>query len=133
MKVRLLLAAPLAAAFALSMACGDQASDPVGQDSLRDVTVPDLSKNILIAYEQTVYIESEGISVTFREFSDSRCPKGAVCVWEGEGIVELIISPRWLGRFRFGPLEWLWRTLTYGSRQPMRKAAVDQAGNSADR
>ena len=39
----------------------------------------------------------------------------------GVWIVELIVSPLWLGRFRFGPLEWLWRSLTYGSRQPMRK------------
>jgi uncharacterized protein len=28
----------------------------------------------------------------------------------------LIISPLWLKRFRFGPLEWLWRSLTYGNR-----------------
>jgi uncharacterized protein len=23
-------------------------------------------------------------------------------------------SKPWLGRFRYGPLEWLWRCLTYG-------------------
>lgn len=39
----------------------------------------------------------------------------------GVWIVELIVSSLWLSRFRFGPIEWLWRTLTYGSRQPMRK------------
>jgi uncharacterized protein len=39
----------------------------------------------------------------------------------GVWIIELIVSPLWLSRFRFGPLEWLWRTLSYGSRQPMRK------------
>jgi uncharacterized protein len=27
----------------------------------------------------------------------------------------------WLERFRFGPLEWVWRTLTYGERQPMAR------------
>lgn len=27
----------------------------------------------------------------------------------------------WLNRFQFGPLEWLWRTLTYGKWQPMRR------------
>ena len=33
---------------------------------------------------------------------------------------QVALSVRWLKCFRFGPLEWLWRTLTYGSRQPMR-------------
>jgi uncharacterized protein len=36
-------------------------------------------------------------------------------------IVQLVISPVWLARFRFGPAEWLWRSLTYGQRQPMRR------------
>ncbi len=27
----------------------------------------------------------------------------------------------WLARFRFGPMEWLWRTLTYGERPTMRR------------
>jgi uncharacterized protein len=35
----------------------------------------------------------------------------------------LIVSPIWLQSFRFGPAEWLWRTLTYGRAQPMRQAA----------
>lgn len=35
---------------------------------------------------------------------------------------ELVWSPLWLSRFRFGPLEWLWRSLTYVRRQPMRRA-----------
>jgi len=26
----------------------------------------------------------------------------------------------WLARFRFGPFEWLWRSITYGQRQPWR-------------
>jgi uncharacterized protein len=35
-------------------------------------------------------------------------------------IVLLIVAPIWLRRFRFGPLEWLWRSLTYSTAQPMR-------------
>ena len=35
-------------------------------------------------------------------------------------IFQLIISPVWLRHFRFGPAEWLWRSLTYRRRQPMR-------------
>lgn len=34
--------------------------------------------------------------------------------------VQLAWSPWWLRRFRFGPLEWLWRTLVYMKRQPMK-------------
>ena len=35
--------------------------------------------------------------------------------------VQLAWSPAWLRRFRFGPLEWLWRSLTYWRREPMRQ------------
>jgi len=33
---------------------------------------------------------------------------------------QLLVSPIWLERFRFGPVEWLWRSLTYWRLQPMR-------------
>ena len=36
----------------------------------------------------------------------------------------LLWSKPWLARFRYGPFEWLWRTLARGSRQPMRKDLV---------
>jgi uncharacterized protein len=32
---------------------------------------------------------------------------------------QLIVSPIWLKYFRFGPAEWLWRSLTYWRLQPM--------------
>jgi uncharacterized protein len=35
-------------------------------------------------------------------------------------LVILVISPIWLRHFRFGPLEWLWRSLTYWKIQPFR-------------
>ena len=35
-------------------------------------------------------------------------------------LAELIWSPLWLARFKFGPFEWVWRSLTYWQRQPMR-------------
>ena len=31
---------------------------------------------------------------------------------------QLIVSPLWLRAFRFGPLEWLWRSLAYARWQP---------------
>jgi uncharacterized protein len=33
----------------------------------------------------------------------------------------LLFSRLWLAAFRFGPGEWLWRSLTYRSRQPLRR------------
>ncbi|MYL17790.1 DUF418 domain-containing protein [Halorubrum terrestre] len=34
--------------------------------------------------------------------------------------VQVVLSVLWLRYFRFGPVEWVWRTLTYGEAQPMR-------------
>jgi uncharacterized protein len=36
-------------------------------------------------------------------------------------IIEIIWSHIWLRYFNFGPLEWLWRSLTYWRRQPLRR------------
>jgi uncharacterized protein len=36
---------------------------------------------------------------------------------------QVLFSAWWLGRYRYGPVEWLWRTLMYGAAQPMRQAA----------
>jgi uncharacterized protein len=36
--------------------------------------------------------------------------------------VQVLVSHLWLARFRFGPAEWVWRSLTYGKPQPMRRA-----------
>ena len=38
-------------------------------------------------------------------------------------IFQIIFSHIWLRYFRFGPFEWLWRSLTYWKKQPMRKTA----------
>ncbi|MCW0197955.1 DUF418 domain-containing protein [Sphingopyxis sp.] len=40
--------------------------------------------------------------------------------------VMLLWSKPWLDRFRYGPLEWLWRSLARGAMQPMRKEARPQ-------
>ena len=41
----------------------------------------------------------------------------------GIWLFQLIVSPVWLQFFQFGPLEWLWRSLTYKKLQPMRIGA----------
>jgi len=35
-------------------------------------------------------------------------------------ILQIGLARAWLSRFRFGPVEWLWRSFTYGKRAPFR-------------
>lgn len=41
----------------------------------------------------------------------------------GIWIFQIIFSTVWLKKFKMGPLEWLWRSLTYWKKQPMVKEA----------
>jgi uncharacterized protein len=38
--------------------------------------------------------------------------------------VQMAVSVWWLKRYRFGPVEWLWRRLTYGHAPSMRVATA---------
>ena len=40
-----------------------------------------------------------------------------IAVW----LVLIVFSNVWMSRFRFGPLEWLWRSLTYGKLQSIQQ------------
>jgi len=42
-------------------------------------------------------------------------------------MLQLIWSPLWLRHFRYGPAEWVWRSLTYWRLQPVRRAAAATA------
>ena len=46
---------------------------------------------------------------------------GRVGIVFGIWLLQLLWSPWWLQRFRFGPLEWLWRSATYMRPQPMMR------------
>jgi len=41
-----------------------------------------------------------------------------VCVW----IFQLIFSQIWMKYYRFGPFEWVWRSLTWGQIQPLKRS-----------
>ena len=41
--------------------------------------------------------------------------------------LQLAWSPIWLSLFRFGPMEWAWRSLTYGKAQPLLKGKPAEA------
>lgn len=36
-------------------------------------------------------------------------------------LLQIPFSHWWMKRFRYGPAEWLWRSLTYGKRQPLKR------------
>ena len=42
--------------------------------------------------------------------------------------LQMWLSPLWLKHFRFGPMEWLWRSLTYRKMQPMRGQKTEDRG-----
>ena len=52
----------------------------------------------------------------FGRFSRAELLPVVVAVWA----LILLWSRPWLARYRYGPLEWLWRSLARGRRQPMR-------------
>lgn len=54
-----------------------------------DYVIPDLSEDIVVGYDQIVYIESEEMTILFSDILyDARCPEGVFCVWEGQAEIE---------------------------------------------
>ena len=56
---------------------------------------------------------------------------GQVGVVAAVWTVQLVASPLWLRRFRFGPAEWAWRSLTYGAHLSMRRAPAKLSKKSS--
>ena len=48
-------------------------------------------------------------------------PSIAVAAAVAVYLLQISLSQWWLSRFRFGPFEWLWRSMTYGKLQPLRR------------
>jgi uncharacterized protein len=48
-------------------------------------------------------------------------PAAAAAIGVAIYVMQVYLSRLYLQRFRFGPFEWLWRSLSYGVRQPMRR------------
>lgn len=54
-------------------------------------------------------------------------PAGLMLVVAATWAVLLVVSPLWLAHFQYGPLEWAWRSLTYGRAAPFRHR-ISKAG-----
>lgn len=43
-------------------------------------------------------------------------------------ILQMVFSKWWLRHFKYGPLEWLWRSLTHFKRYPMKRESLSMSG-----
>ncbi len=80
-----------------------------------------LSCYLLQTVIATLIFYSYGLA-QFGAFSRTELAGVAVLMWLILGAFSVI----WLKWFRFGPAEWLWRSLSYRRRQPMWRTASDQ-------
>ena len=55
---------------------------------------------------------------------DTVTPSRGLLLALGVGVFQIPMSVMWLRYFRFGPAEWLWRSITYKRLQPMRRSAA---------
>jgi uncharacterized protein len=79
--------------------------EAVGQMALSDYIMQSLICTLIFfGYGLNYYAELEFFQIYFI----------VAAVW----VVQLVVSPLWLRSFYFGPLEWVWRSLTYWKRQP---------------
>ncbi|MFD2804219.1 DUF418 domain-containing protein [Litchfieldia salsa] len=44
--------------------------------------------------------------------------------------VQVVISKWWLSHYQYGPVEWIWRSLTYGKRQVFRRRVLEKGRNN---
>ena len=56
---------------------------------------------------------------------------GQILIVFGVWVVQVTASVIWVRHFRFGPVEWLWRSATYGRLQPIRLSGRSQTGPMA--
>jgi len=81
-----------------------------------------LSNYLLTSFLGTFFFNGYGLGF-FGHLQRHQLLYVAAGIWT----LNLTISPLWLRHFRFGPMEWLWRSLTYWKKQPMRLAAAPPA------
>jgi len=77
-----------------------------------------LTNYIMQSFIALILFSSIGFKL-YETLSPSETLLTAVIVF----ILQVILSKTWLTYFRFGPLEWIWRCLTYKELLPIRKAS----------
>jgi uncharacterized protein len=77
----------------------------------------------------TYMVQIAILDLTFSNYSLHLEPTPLQALGAGLALfaVSAALSRWWLSRFRFGPLEWLWRSISYGRLQPWRADSVAAA------
>lgn len=87
------------------------------QKSLAAVGQTALTNYLLQTIICTTFFYGHGLG-WYGYLSRSQLVGVVLVIW----ILQMIASPLWLKKFRFGPFEWLWRSLSYWRLQPMLKS-----------
>lgn len=107
---------PLAGAYvALVMLYARRRSDGVLTRTLAGIGRTAFSNYLLQSVLATSIFYGHGLGL-FGRVTRFEALGVVAAIW----VVQAALSMLWLRHFRFGPMEWLWRTLTYGERQPLR-------------
>ena len=85
-----------AAAIAVLAGCAGAAgsSEPGGSAGpvVSQGTTPAAASDLRVEVGGTVVVEDGALEITFTEVaSDSRCPRGETCIWEGDAVVRLAV------------------------------------------
>lgn len=72
---------------------------------------------------QTLLFVTGGVLLGLQSSSDWAVAAGLAV---GIVVLQLFSSPLWLSRYRYGPLEWVWRCGTWWQRLPLRRVPVGQ-------
>ncbi len=93
------------------------------------VQLLDVLRGLAIFGTLTNYLFT-GLVAAFISFSWGLGLYGKISVWQGLLLVlmifpiQMLASQWWMARYNFGPVEWLWRSFTYGKLQPMDRIKV---------
>ena len=65
----------------------------IGCKSSTEPTSPSIEEEFRLKYGQSVKLKNEPLTIKFKSIvEDSRCPTGAVCVWEGNAKIVIQVS-----------------------------------------
>jgi len=85
---------------AVLMRCSENSatSDALPYEPTPTEVIADISKTFVIAFNHTVLIKEENLLITFQDVTESRCPVGVQCFWEGQATAEFLLIKRHVGR-----------------------------------